>query len=159
MKAGVQFEIVQLRNGMSVCVCAVSHRPFWCVWLIAKNLQNWPLSLRGASTLSSSTARSAVMDYEALNQCERNPQCTRGFKHGGECRPRTLQIFLRASLLTSLVRVAAIKCFSRCRLGRALLHRQIYKDGETGARTRQCAGSRRQWARQRQPPSSASQQR
>ena len=40
MKAGVQFEIVQLRNGMSVCVCAVSDRPFWCVWLIAKNLQN-----------------------------------------------------------------------------------------------------------------------
>ena len=27
--------------------------------------------------------------------------------------------------------------------------KQIYKDGETGARTRQCAGSRRQWARRR----------
>ena len=99
MKAGVQFEIVQLRDGVSVCICAVSHRPFWCVWAHRQTCKIGRY-LCVASTLSSSTARSAVMDYEALNQCERNPQCTRGFKHGGECRPRTLQIFLRASLLT-----------------------------------------------------------
>ena len=101
MKAGVQFEIVQLRNGMSVCVCAVSHRLFWCVLAERQTCKiGRYLCVAWRQRCHLRTARSAVMDFEALNQCERNPQCTRGFKHGGDCRPRTLPIFLRASLLT-----------------------------------------------------------